>query len=103
MALERAVDLQDYEALLPYFSTTFRPGRSPGGFLGVAANEAALPAFDIAGYERATGGHVDYVLAYGGTGGAPEMSRYAGQLGGYELIYTSQPGGRARLYRRRRS
>ena len=56
-----------------------------------------------AGYERATGGHVDYVLAYGGTGGAPEMSRYAGQLGGYELIYTSQPGGRARLYRRRRS
>ena len=106
IALRRAaVDLRNYEALLPYFTVAFNPGRSPLGYLAFTTEgPPATPIpFDIAGFERAARGSVDYVVAYGSSraGVFPETLLYSQQLQSYECIWTSEPTHVVRVYRSR--
>ena len=101
LALGGSIDLFNYEALLPYFSIQFRPDRTPiDRLVHRGQSESSELVLDIDRYEKTTGKHVDYVLAYGGAG-APELQRYGEQLAGFEEIYVSQPRGQIRLYQRR--
>lgn len=98
------VNLDNYEASTDYFSTTFRPQRSPFPTLGTRAQlEAVPPAFNIARYEQSTAGRVDYILvedAPGSTEPWPEVHLYPTQLSGFRLVTVSHPTGRFRLYGR---
>ena len=102
VAIQKAVDLRNYEAILPYFTVAYKPGRSPHGFLSFTEEPAgATIPFDIPGFERAARGHVDYVLAYGSSraGAFPETHLYSQQLAGFEHIWTSEPAHLVRVYR----
>ena len=98
------VDLANFESITDHFITTFRPERSPFNSLGTLIQLNAIPpVFDIPRYERSTQGRVDYLVFYGGPANeAPELKQFSSQLAAYELVYSSRPAARARLYRRRR-
>lgn len=58
-----AVNLGNYEASYPSFPVQFQPQRNPIPSLWTRADQLAVPPrFDIARYERLTGGRVDFVL-----------------------------------------
>lgn len=101
VALDGAIDLRNYEALLPYFSVQFRPEKSPDPRLGDQnALSMTPPRFDIPRYEQATGRNVDYLLVYGGAG-TPELQCYPETFAGYQQVHVSQPAGIVRLYARK--
>jgi hypothetical protein len=99
VALDGAIDLQNYEARLPYFSVQLRPDQMPTRDLGESVQKAR-PEFDIPQYEKASGKRVDYLLFYGGEGW-PELQNYGEKLTDYQRIFVSRPSGRVRLYTRR--
>jgi hypothetical protein len=101
------VNLANYEAATDYFTTTFRADRAPFPALGTAKQlEAVPPVFDIQRYERATTGHVDYILCYGASecaDGVKAIAHSGQDLSMFALvrsIYSERLGAIA-LYERR--
>jgi hypothetical protein len=99
VGMNGSIDLRNYEATVPYFSTAFRRARSPSNALG---SPYEMDVCDLERYEEATGTQVDYLLVYGGSG-LPELSRYPGEFAKYQPVWVSRPNRCARLYRRRKA
>jgi hypothetical protein len=105
-ARKRLVDLSLYEAKEDYFPFYFRPALNP--FFLLAANplgiESHPPDVDLLGYQRRTGGSVDYVMLWGlrdELRGDPKVRAVLGQLAAaYDLIHRTRDG-RVLLYKRR--
>ena len=101
------VDLGLYGASEDYFPLRYRPALDPYHHLGRGRHgmEGQPPTVDIRGYERRTGGRVDFVLLWQPAAAPPRHSSVIGlrrQLDeGYERVYVS-PRGLAELWRRRR-
>jgi hypothetical protein len=97
------IDLANYEASVEYFTTKFRPERSPFPRLGTIIQlGSAPPAFNIAAYERSTGGHVDYLLILNATRPAAtqELRLYHEQMAAFALVGSDESHA-VRLYARR--
>ncbi len=105
LSARNIVDLRNYEASMEYFSTEFRPERSPFPALGTLKELESVPSrFDIPRYEKQTQGRVDYIIfeqqAPANSGGKLlEEKLYGNQLANYRLL-SSADGGKLRLYAR---
>ncbi|MEO2004111.1 MAG: hypothetical protein ABGY41_08430, partial [Candidatus Poribacteria bacterium] len=101
-ASRRVVELDNYEGNTTYFPVLFR--EEVNAFRHMGTLEAQPPKVDIPGYERKTGGHVDYVLVWNIRDSQrehPDTVSILRQLeDGYHLIHTSEPRGMMQLYRR---
>ena len=101
-ARRRIVDLTIFQPNEDYFPVEYRPDRNPYVHLGPGGGmDAVPPCVGFAGYERRTGGRVDYVLVSGVTAkhrAMPETAAFFRQLAaGYERVAVS-PGGFAELW-----
>jgi len=112
LAAERhVVDLGNYEASQTrFFPTLFRSRLNPAEQLKYAPVDSAtgdLSAVPTAllEYPQRTGGTIDYVLVWGARADDRQRAVPRGifrQLDeAYDVVYTSRPGGLARLYRRK--
>lgn len=98
------VALFNYLARLQVYPVQFKPGQDTQALLFhwlPQQEETAVARVDIAGYERASGQAVDYILQWGALASAPAPLRaeVLRALAGYAPVYTA-PGGAVRLYRR---
>ncbi|WP_377705152.1 hypothetical protein [Pseudoduganella sp. UC29_71] len=98
------VALFNYLARLQVYPVQFKPGQDTQALLfhWLPQQEGtAVARVDIAGYERASGQAVDYILQWGALPSAPAPLRaeVLRALAGYAPVYTAR-GGAVRLYRR---
>jgi hypothetical protein len=102
-ASRNLVELVNHEGHKRHFPIVFREGLNPYEELGNA--ETRPPCVDIPSYSAKSGVSVDYVLVWHLRPvelRQPCVQSVREQLAsGYDLIYTSEPRGLARLYRRR--
>jgi hypothetical protein len=103
------IDLGNVEWSVPYYLLRFRASRDPYRWLPnpPGAIEQIPPSFDLAGYERGTGGRIDYVLVAGRGHASRDvlaskqwrhLRMQLGQM--YQLVYMS-PRGWVEVWERR--
>jgi hypothetical protein len=103
------LDLGNVEWSVPYYVLRFREDRDPYNKIPriPGAIEAIPPSFDLRGYEKRTGGRVDYVLVTGRRFAtsevvhSPEWRDLRAQLGAMYRVVHRSPGGWVETWERR--